>query len=64
MYRTLCDAILLFYAHQNVPSANVVKIIGKGANGLIVFRWIPSFLKLDPIALYFLFVEQIFYIDW
>ena len=55
--------ILFFDTYDYIASAYIVKVIGESADAVVDAVRIPSFFEFDPVALYFLLSQEVFYVD-
>ena len=56
-YRSFGNAAFFFNSNKYVSTSQIVNIIGKSANALVNFAWIPSTLELDSIVFNLVFVQ-------
>ena len=47
---------------QYKPTSNIVEIISESIHAMVYAYRIPTLLELNPIGLYLLFVQQVFYV--
>ena len=55
--------ILFSHTNDQIATTQVVKIVGKGANGLDDIQWIPADLELQPLPFDRFAMQEIIDID-
>ena len=54
--------IIAIHANQYISTSKIVEIISESTYAMVYACWIPTFLELNPVGLYFLLIQQIFYV--
>ena len=62
-WRQHCLPVLLLNADNNIATPKIVKIIGKGTDGVKGIQWIPPFFKFQPLPFHGAAVKKIVYVD-